>query len=183
MNLVYEHQFLIKATREVYFTLKFGHFNNINTDLFPFTFHIHYNALHLFWQNIKHVFFHMSYLLPGRMQSHTDCICLAFLHCAFSNVSSDRLPEKMHSHIGCIFLHCVFSNVFSKRLHERMQSHTDCICLTSPHCALSNVSSSRLYERMHNHTGCICWTFLQCVSCVSPNYLAEMMHSHSGCIC
>ena len=32
------------------------------------------------------------------------CICLVFLHCAFSNVSSNRLPEKMHSRIGCIHM-------------------------------------------------------------------------------
>merc|ERR1712101_78823 len=29
------------------------------------------------------------------------CICLTFLHCVFSNGSSNRLPEKMHSRIGC----------------------------------------------------------------------------------
>ena len=40
------------------------------------------------------------------------CICLTFLHCAFSNVSLNPLPQRMHSRIGCIcfaFLHCVFS--------------------------------------------------------------------------
>ena len=40
-----------------------------------------------------------------------------------SNVSSNCLPKKMHSFIGCIysiFPHCVFSNVSSKHLHERM---------------------------------------------------------------
>ena len=70
---------------------------------------------------------------------------LIFLHCAFSNVSSNRLPEKMHSHIGCIcltFLHCVFSNVFSKLLHRRMQSHIGCIYLTFLHCVSSNVASN-----------------------------------------
>ena len=39
----------------------------------------------------------------------------------------------MQRHIGSIcltFLHCKFSNVSSKRLHKRMQSHIDCICLT-----------------------------------------------------
>ena len=48
------------------------------------------------------------------MQSHTGCICLTFLHCAFFNVSPNRLPEWMQSHSGCIcltFLHCAFSNV------------------------------------------------------------------------
>ena len=47
-----------------------------------------------------------SYWLPVKMHSHIGCICLDFLYCAFSNVSSNWLSEKMHSHIGCI---CVFS--------------------------------------------------------------------------
>ena len=71
-------------------------------------------------------------------QSHTGCICLAFLHCVFSDVDSTTLPEKMQSHIGCIclfFLHCVLSNVPSKRLPKRRHSHIDCICLTFLHCA------------------------------------------------
>ena len=64
---------------------------------------------------------------------HTDRICLIFLHCVFSNVSSNGLPEKRHSHIGCIcltFLHCAFSNVASNCLHEKWHSHIDCIYLT-----------------------------------------------------
>ncbi len=47
----------------------------------------------------------------GRRQSHIGCICLAFLHCAFSNVSSMPLYQSMHSCIGCIcltFCHCAF---------------------------------------------------------------------------
>ena len=34
---------------------------------------------------------------------------LTFLHCAFSNVSSNCLPKKRHSHIGCTCL--IFSTV------------------------------------------------------------------------
>ena len=93
------------------------------------------------------------------MHSHIGCICLAFLHCAFSNVSSNGLPEKRHIHIGrtfFTFLHCAFSNVSSNFLPERMQSHIDCICLTFLHCAFSNVSSNGLLEQMHSHIGCIC---------------------------
>ena len=48
-----------------------------------------------------------------------------FLHCAFLNVSSNCLPERMKSHIGCIcltFLHCVFSNVSSKELCDKRRS-------------------------------------------------------------
>ena len=86
------------------------------------------------------------------MQSHIGCICLTFLHSAFSNVSSKRLAQKRHSRIGCIYLifpHSAFSNVSSKRLHKMMQSHIGCICLTFVHCAFSNVSSKCLHKT-HN---------------------------------
>ena len=98
------------------------------------------------------------------MQSRIDCTCLTFLHCVFSNVSSNRLPELMQSHIGCIclaFPHCAFSNVSSDYLPERMQSHTGCIYLSFLFCAFSNVSSNCLHEKRHSHIGCICLTFLQ----------------------
>ena len=120
------------------------------------------------------------------MQNHTGCICLTFLHCAFSNVSSKRLAERMHNHTGCIcliFLHCAFSNVSSKGLHERMHNHTGCICLTFLHCAFSNVSSKHLHKRLHSRIGCICLTFRHCVfSNVSLNCLPKRMHNHIGCI-
>ena len=70
------------------------------------------------------------------MQSRIGCICLSFFHCVFSNVSSNRLPERMQNHIGCIcltFLHCVFSNVSSNVLCERRQSHIGYICSTFQH--------------------------------------------------
>merc|ERR1712020_671492 len=69
----------------------------------------------------------------------------------------------MHSRIGCIclaFLHCAFSNVSSKHLHKRMHSHTGCICLSFLHRVFSNVSSNRLRDMMHTHIGCICLIFL-----------------------
>ena len=59
---------------------------------------------------------------------------LTFPYCAFSNVSSIGLYERMHSHIGCIyvmFLHCVFSNVSSNILRVKFQSYTRHTCLTS----------------------------------------------------
>ena len=96
------------------------------------------------------------------MHNRTDCICLIFLHCTFSNVSSNGLPEKRHSRIGCIclnFLHCAFSNVSANRLPEWMQSHTGCICLAFLQCGFSKVSSNGLHEKMHNHTSCNCLIF------------------------
>ena len=102
-----------------------------------------------------------SHRLSLRMHSHIGCICLAFLHCAFSYVSSS-LPQ-MQNHTGCIcltFLRCVFSDVPSKRLHRRMHNHTGCICLTFLRCVFSNVSSDIFSERTHIHIGCTCLTSL-----------------------
>ena len=92
------------------------------------------------------------------MNSHIGCICLVFLHCAFSNVSSNFLPENRQSCIGCIcwtFLHCAFSNVPSNCLHQRMHSHIGCICLTFLHCVFSNESSNAMPAMMLSQTGCI----------------------------
>ena len=86
-------------------------------------------------------------------QRHTDCICLIFLHCVFSNVSSDRPHVKRHIYIGCIcltFLHCVFSNVTSMHSDQRMHSHIACICLIFLLCAFSDVSSNFLHEKTHS---------------------------------
>ena len=50
-------------------------------------------------------------LLLLRIHSRIRCICLIFLHCAFSNDPSNSVPEKRHNRIGCIclnFLHCAF---------------------------------------------------------------------------
>ena len=114
------------------------------------------------------------------MRSHIDCICLTFLQCAFSNVGSNGLPEKMQSHIGCIFftfLHCAFSNASSNCLPEKIQSHIGCICMTFLHGVFSNASSNCLYGKMQSYIGCICLTFLhyvllKCQYCIhSHNYL------------
>ena len=90
-------------------------------------------------------------LCARRMCNFIGCICSNCLHCAFSNVSLNCLPEKMHSHIGCmclIFLHCAFSNVSSNRLREKRHSHIGCICLTFLRCAFSNVSSNCLHGKI-----------------------------------
>ena len=97
------------------------------------------------------------------MQSNIGCICLTFLHCAFSNVFSNGLPERMWSHIGCIcmpFLHCASSCVSSKNLGQSRQSHIGCMCLIFLRCVFSNVSSMYLPERKQSHIGCILLTFL-----------------------
>ena len=50
-----------------------------------------------------------SYTLNKKRQSRIGCICLAFLHCAFSNVSSNCLPKKRQSRI---FWDKAFENTF-----------------------------------------------------------------------
>ena len=89
------------------------------------------------------------------MQSYIGCICLAFLQCAFSNVSSNGLPEKM-------------------------QSNTCCICSTFRRCALPNESSTCLYEKIHSCIACICLIFFtvrfqMCPQLVCPR---KYMKSH-----
>ena len=62
--------------------------------------------------NLKHAFSCVqSDCLPSRRQSHTDCICLAFLHCVFSNGSSKHLGQSMCSHLSHFSPLCDFKRV------------------------------------------------------------------------
>ena len=114
-------------------------------------------------------------VLVGFLSFFIGCISLVFLHCEFSNVSSNRLPERMQSHIHCIcftFPHCVFANVFLQNLNKRKQNHIGWICLNFPYCALANVFANCLPERMHNHIGCICFV---CLHCAFPNVFSNCL--------
>ena len=118
------------------------------------------------------------------MVDHIGCICSAFLHYVFSNVSSNCLPERMHNHIGCIcltFLHCVFSNVSIKNLYQSRQSHIGCICLTFLHCAFSNVSSKHQLQMMQSHIGCNCaWHCEFCAALCAHNCRKRLWSDHKG---
>ena len=109
---------------------------------------------------------------------------MTFLHCAFSNVPSNFLPERRQSHTGCTclsFLQCVSSNVSSNCLHLRMHNHTGCICLLFLHCVFSNVSSNCLPEQMHSHTCRICLTFHNKQNLVEQTLPGcQQQLSHSG---
>ena len=93
----------------------------------------------------------------------------------------------MHSHIGCTyltFLHCAFSNVSSNCLNERMQKYTGCICLIFLHCAFSNVSSGHLPDMLHTCTGCIFSIFLHCAflnAFLFQSFLQGFPHLHPLC--
>ena len=57
----------------------------------------------------------------------------------------DKLNEKIYNPTSCIcliFLRCVFSNVSSKCLNRKIYSHADCICMTFLRC-ISAVSSNQ----------------------------------------
>ena len=83
---------------------------------------------------------------------------LSTLLSVFSYVSSNCLPERMRSHIGCtcsIFL--CFSKASSTCLLDRMKNHTGCICLTyllyaSGKCSTTTKRRTKTnYFRADNH--------------------------------
>ena len=108
-----------------------------------------------------------------------------FIHCAFSNVPSNRLPVRMQSHIGYIclaFLHCVFLNVPLSRLSERMHNNIGCIFFTFLLCVFSTVSIKNLDKSRQSHIGCIWLTFLHCTFLnVFSKHQLEKMQSHISC--
>ena len=115
------------------------------------------------------------------MHSCFGCICLAFFHCALSNVSSNCLLKESH------WLHLF--DFFTVRIQMIPQiacpkGSIGCICLTFLHCAFSNVSLNLLLQMMHSYICCICSAFFHHVfSNVSSNHLQEKKHIHIGYIC
>ena len=79
-----------------------------------------------------------------------------FFHVSFSNVSLNCIPVR----IRLIFLHCALSNVSSNRLCAWIKSHIGCNYLIFLHCAFSHLSSNCWHERMHSHIGCTFLIFL-----------------------
>ena len=69
--------------------------------------------------------------MTGKIHNHIGCICFTFRHYDFSNVSSNRLPDKMHSCIGCIYFSpvCVFKCVL-KFPALKKHSRIGCIHMT-----------------------------------------------------
>ena len=69
---------------------------------------------------------------PNFQPGKTHCLRSCFHFCVFFRSLPKLCDRRMCNFIGCIcltFLHCAFSNVFSNCLPVRMQSHTGCICL------------------------------------------------------
>ena len=140
-----------------------------------------------------------SNCLPERMQSHSDCICLTFLHCVFkcffkllawvaayshrlhlldlsplcfSSVPSNCLPERMQSHIGCTcstFLQYEFSNVFLICPAQAMHSHIGYSCLPFLHCEFSNVSSNYVFSSKWRGVKVTLVVFFTFLRCAFPN--------------
>ena len=91
--------------------------------------------------------FHLKTTCP-----RVDKSCTSFIlfHCVFSSVSSNWLPEGMHSHIGYIclnFLHGEFSSESSKYPDHMRHSCTVYICVVFPHCVFSYESSDDAHKR------------------------------------
>ena len=66
-----------------------------------------------------------------------------------TNWLSPTPPSSLFNFIYLTFLHCVFSNVSSNCWYGGMKTHTGCICLAFLRCVFSNASSNCLAERMH----------------------------------
>ena len=117
--------------------------------------------LHLWWFYLlfSTVRFKMCPQIVYSRGCIVGCIWLAFLHCVFSNVSSNCLHQRKHSHIGCIcliFYFHVFAYASSNWMNMRMHSHIGYICLIFLHCVFSYVPSKCLPGRMHKGIGGIC---------------------------
>ena len=77
---------------------------------------------------------------------------VAFLRCAFSNVSSNGCVN------GCIITLVAFVWLFFTvgfQMCPQSAGIKGCICSIFLHCVFSIVSSKHLHKRMHNHAGCI----------------------------
>ena len=105
------------------------------------------------------------------------CIYLTFLHCAFSNASSNCLREKMHSHTDCIYLTLFFPSGFSHRILFHCDNLlcvlicSDC-CFRLTHiyqnltfCLQSNQSFSKYTFTFHNWAVHVCGRYMSCLGC------------------
>ena len=72
------------------------------------------------------LFFTVGFQMCSQSAGIKGCVCLIFLHCVFSNVSSKRLHKRMDNHTGCIWKHTV---------EKRLTSSTSAVCL----CILSDI--------------------------------------------
>ena len=119
------------------------------------------------------------------MKSYIGCICLTWLHCVFSNVSSKYLDQRRYNQIVCIgfaFLHCAFSCASSGFLFDTM--HTCTGYLSFAHCSFPKASSKYLDQIMQNHNVCICTNVPYFVSKDLPsNFMHGRMHTHTAWIC
>ena len=122
--------------------------------------------LHLFDFSPLCVFFKCVLKMSAREEAKSHWLhLLTFLHCAFSNESSNYLPEKRQSHIGCICLTfpplrfqmsdqfaclraCIVTLItfvlFFTTLHLKIFSQSTCIKLHWLH--LFDISSLRVFK-------------------------------------
>ena len=146
------------------------------SNLLIYFWNLRYNVHFIFFVCLRAWFHSISFilvelLLPQDMHSCIGCTKATFFVwffplCVFSGVSSNGLPEQMHSHIAyiCVLSRSpqhVFSNVSSKSLPDKMHSHIGCICVIYPPCEFSNVTSNCPHEQMHSHNGHTCVIYPQ----------------------
>ena len=116
--------------------------------------HMNWSFLYAMCDRINMILDVSSNGLPQRMHSHIGCICLAFLHCAFSNVSSSGLLEMRHSRIGCICVTFLLHYWFSQGNININPSFTNIIIF------------NMLIH--HNQVGNVPWKSFSTTSALSP---------------
>ena len=136
---------------------------------------------------LRKCFFHVHFQVTFFRRSNNTFLTFLYLvslHCVYQNVSSNRLPWWLHSHISCIcltFPQHASSDASSKCLLRQMRSHT---CQTSLQRASSDASSNHLFRQMQSHSAGICEIFRQSAfSNVSSNCQVLLMYTGIGCIC
>ena len=135
-------------------------FSNVSSDGLPGMMHIYTGYICLVFLRCVSLNVSSNYL-QKRMQIHIYYICVTFLCCV-----SHLCVFSKYLHRGCTcstFLHCVFSNESSNCLPQRMKTHIGCICLICLHCAFLNVPLKNMTENIQSCIGCIYMAFLQCV--------------------
>ena len=106
--------------------------------------------------------------------------------CVFSNVFSNRLPERRHICTSLLFIWLVSTMCFQMSVHSscmRIKSGIECIiCSTFLQWFFSNVFSNSQPGRSYSHIGCTCLVFLYHMFSNVPSIgLHERMQSHICC--
>ena len=94
------------------------------------------------------LFFTVGFQMCPQSAGIKGCICLIFLHCVFSNVSSKRLHKRMDNDAGCIWKHTVEKRLTSAT-SVSMHPVRLCMLCTLSLCSKTMGSPFRVKALLH----------------------------------